>query len=156
MARLLLSSNPDRTRVLLGELPPLLCDILIDAIAAQPDLEVVVRGSADSVGAALESGAIDVTILCDCPSTPQIAGAPPRPVTRCARQLVVVSYTDRDGGTFSFRRLRVCGLSQAALVEAIRAARAGRSDDTLAPAMLVPRATSWCAATIDPEHRTRA
>ena len=148
MARLLLSSNPDRTRVLLGGLPPLLCDILADAIASQPDIEVV-RGSADSVGAALESGDIDVTILCDCLVTPQLAGAPPRPVTRCAQQLVVIGYTDRDGGAFSFRRLRVCDLSQAALVEAIRAARAGRSDDTFAPALLVPRATSICAATVE-------
>ena len=122
MARLLLSSNPDRTRVLLGELPPLLCDIVIDAIAAQPDLEVVVRGSADSVGAALESGEIDVTILCDRSSTSQIAGAAPGPLTRCVQQLLVVGYTDRDGGAFSLRRLRVCDLSQAALVEAIRVA----------------------------------
>jgi hypothetical protein len=106
------SGNLERLRICVGEMPRLLRDIVEDILRAQPDMEIVRLAWSDHVAAVLERRHADVVIVQDS-STDQVA----------AERLVIVAYTERDTGAFSFRPLPIAELSPQALVQAIREAR---------------------------------
>lgn len=95
-------------RVYLGGMPRLLHDIVENVVRSQADMEIVCRCD-EGIAAAFERAAVDVAVLRD-------AGSDPVPHER----LVIVTYSERDGGAFGFRPLSVAGLSTQALVEALR------------------------------------
>jgi hypothetical protein len=106
------SGAPTRLRIVIGDMPQLWQDIVEDIVRSQPDMEIV-RQWKGGIARALEHQQADLVIV-------QVA-------TNGARQLVVVTFTERDGGAFGFRPLAVQDLSPDALVQAIRTPFADRA-----------------------------
>jgi hypothetical protein len=109
------SGDLKRLRICVGEMPRLLRDIVEDIVGAQPDMEIVPRAWSDDIAAVLERRHADVVIVQDT-STDQVAG----------ERLVIVAYTERESGAFSFRPLPIADLSPQALVQAVREVRLRR------------------------------
>jgi hypothetical protein len=112
-------------RIVIGDMPRLLQDIVEDIVRSQTDMEIV-RQPNGGIARALELQQADLVIL-------QVTtnGATDHESTRrpeCgAQHLVLVTYTERDGGAFAFRPLAVQDLSPDALVQAIRTPLADRA-----------------------------
>ncbi|MBI3049549.1 MAG: hypothetical protein HYY76_14685 [Acidobacteria bacterium] len=86
-----------------------------EIVRSQADMEIVCRDSSVDISVALERRDADVAVLREAAADQAAEG-----------RLVLVTYSERDGGAFSFRPLPIAELSPQTLVQAIREARAAR------------------------------
>jgi DNA-binding NarL/FixJ family response regulator len=111
-------------RIVIGEMPQLLQDIVEHIVRSRPDLEIV-RQWNGGIARALEHQQADLVIV-QVSSNGASGHESQRWPEWGAQDLVLVTYTDRDGGAFTFRPLAVQDLSPDALVQAIRTLLADR------------------------------
>jgi DNA-binding NarL/FixJ family response regulator len=120
-----------RTRILLAGMPPLLRDIVEDAVAKQPDMDVLGHFSeGDDLAQSLKEVAVDVVIVGarqpdDFALADQCLRASPRV------RVLVIANSGRNATMYEMRPHRVSlgDVSPEMLVAAIRAERAAYSED---------------------------
>jgi hypothetical protein len=119
-------SNPvkaalDPIRILFGEMPRMLREIVEDSIRSQPDMKLIDSGDRHDLPLAIKRARADVVIVAergvdDSVSHEQILLENPR------LMVLVVSRNGRKATLWQFRRIPVAEVSPQGLVDAIRAA----------------------------------
>ena len=114
-------------RILFGEMPQMLREIVEDPIRSQPDMKLIDSGDRHDLPMAIKSARADVVIVAergvyDSVSHEQLLLENPR------LMVLVVSRNGRKANLLQFQRIPVLEVSPQGLVDAIRAAvRSGTS-----------------------------